>query len=1224
MSLLRVTQFLTAEGKVQVELTNTSGRSQRAASLDPSEPPQQSRNKGHRARHVPDRDDPCSLIVSLRASHPQFFYHRGLQHKQLFSSRSVASPLRGSPSGSAAIAGASGSRGSNNTHQRGSSSLWGLKAVDPVIQDVSQETWRSLGFLPVASPAAETVNAAAPQASSPLLRQSNNKGGDDDRPLLVREELADCVLLPGERRTFLLEVDTPSVLERLMAPVPRKKVLMTSTVLSQPENTTRRGSWRPLSSQGSATAHAGGNDDETDASFRRARGVTGEFHQDRHGTSDTDESSSVLPLTARRPGGKDAGAASRNEQRRQGPDYRGRGLPQSPSGRSSSGENSDGSMRSFTPSAQLNQRRQLSRQRTLPWGPDDEGDRKGGAVDQAPPGNSRHNRRPVGKRDISNTEDDDEHSASQQPLSIMRESLATRESLDARLPAATATGVPRPAPSGSAARNSRLGSRDYTVPTSTNSTAASVLVPSNANREDSGRLSVPPSVGTAGSGATPSLCNGEADKTADLVYGDKPLAQPWFPPVSSSQRPTFYVYYAPLGDEDKCVDEARQWLLKEQQAYYLWLDKLVRIIADLERRREQGWTQTRDNAVQSPHQPLGARRVLPPILGELVRWRTDGGGGGTAIDMMAPSPITAAAFQYYYGSISLKVVHRPLSQVSIGGSSAHYSWVIGGNSNGRAGGGRVNKEVVVELPPSFAATRRNWVSKKARKMFKGERQGAGTVVLPLRVQPQSAMQPPPKPFTNDAPSVSVISATQSTLSSSRASQEMRGFSEKPEPQYGSNATDAPSSRQQLRWLRSNNPLTSPQQHTMENSSELGDYRGSSTPMSGSQRVETGGVRPHFKAGCGLALLEDSALNLPPPSRNSLADGTLALPPKNDNTGTLLDLKQGLLVPGSSKVGRTETLDPAAAEMAAMASPSSRWSSLSSIYHQMHRKFSDTPVQPQPRLESLPPAGGMAFAENHIPSSSSSSAEAGDNGTTSHDAAQPNCSSSLHLSSGAPDNARSPEDSTSVTDASGAVSGVGRYGNTSSNGGRKMFSLPNLQGAATDGALTTTSPPGSFGAQIFQSLLGFGGSPKPDAGEEGNAPSRTRDISSAPPQTLAYRRSSTGAVSTGSFLMRRQERLSRIADQSMMAGCQVKIVMQQLTATAADLVQQHGPPAMNGVMSLMTFLKDIVFTPENVNAMQVVVTPMLMGCSFLVIAYLLLFSGEGGGDALSPMDTGGLL
>ncbi|KAG5482864.1 hypothetical protein LSCM1_06896 [Leishmania martiniquensis] len=1130
MSLLRVTQFLTADGKVQIDVTNISGRPQLPPTQEPPEQPQQrpSSKPGDSSFRVPDRDEPCSLIVSLRSSQPHLFYYRGQSSKQLLPSASAASPLPAPPPGNTASAGGGGSRGNKSNHQRGLSSLWGLEVIDPVIADVSRQSWRDCGFAPVK------------ESASSALDKGTGGGVGDDRPLLVREELADCVLLPGERRTFLLEVDAPSVLKQFMGPPAQKNAQMASAASSRRGSAAAQDQWLSLPGRGPTTPSS--NDSKTTSSYQqpataqtsvsgddahpsfgaRARVGTAVFQPDWCESVLTDKPASPLPQAV----SKDA-ETSRDDR----------------------GEKAVSAERSTVMRA--------TRQRTLPGNPGDEGG-------------------------MSDVEDSDVHSLTRQPLSIVRESTTTHGSLDAtRL---TATSVPSAldlAPSGSAAFNSRLSSRDFAMSTAIDSATASAPLSRRASREGLRKLN-----------------------TRGYVGG--------LPPVSASQRPTFFLYYAPLGDENKCVDQARKWLLKEQHAYCLWIERLVRFVVDLERRRERGWLQTLDHSVQSPSRPLGARRVLPPTLGELVRWRADGGGRSAVMDAMTPSPITAAALQYYYGDISPQNVARPaLLQRGIGGS---------GTNNSDNTGDRSEKSAV-ELPPPFASTRRNQVSKKARKMFKEARHGAGTVVLPLRAQPHSAVQPPAKPIAGDVRWANASAAVQPLPSP--GSSEMRGVSSRvSEPPYGSGAANVPSPRQQPGVQRSYNAIISPQECTMENSSELGEYRGSITPTSEARRAEAGHERPYLKSGCGLALLEDPTTGPSTSSRNSIGDGvTVMVPFTSEYLGPMADLKQSFLASGSSKVGRTETLDPASAEMAATGLLGSRWSSFNGMYYQMQRGRSDSPLQSRPRLPSFPSNGDIASPDSN--NQSSASAVASGIASASRGAAQLSVSNTSQLSSAARGNAPSTN---TPTRASEVETPGGRPGETSSNSGQTVLPQDGPSGAVEDGPSSSNAPSGSFVSQFIQSFYGSGGNVKSDVDNEGNTSFYRRDISSAPPQMLVYRPRNGPSGGTSSFTVsnssgtsgnspnRRRERLIRIAEQSMVAGGQAKVVVQQAAVTAANLLQQHGPPAMSGLMGLMSLLKDTVFTPENVNVMQMVVTPMVMACSVIVMAYLLILGGEGYGDS----------
>ncbi|GET87247.1 hypothetical protein, conserved [Leishmania tarentolae] len=1201
MSLLRVTQFLTADGKVHIDVTNTSGRTPYPPPQSQPAPRQPSSSEGRPAEDILDRDEPCSLIVSLRSSHPHFFYYRGPPHKQPSPSTSVASQhLYAPPPEIPASAGVVDVWKNTSKHQRGSSSLWCSRVVDPVIEDVSRQAWRDLGFSPVAAPAAGAANAS--DAASSVLGNGSNGSGGDDRPLLVREELADCVLLPGERRTFLLEVDTPSVLQRLMEPLVRRTTQVASAPSLRGNSSVQdscpgkalRGSTALLSDHSRSTgnkprqrsAHVHSKEDDTDTPLSKSMLPSPEVsHLSRHGSSSTagKPSATFFPATSRTTAKvpkSSLGGRQQQQQQKQVHSKRGKGPLQS-SGSRNSDESGDCDIRSYNSAAKPHKAPRPRGQQTHPLGMGGKGDGKGKAADQAAHRNDGRHRRQDRERSMKAT-DYDARSLSPQPLSIVKET-GTSESLETScLSVVTSSSAHRPWPSDGTTPDSRRANRDLAGPTL--STTA---------------------VSTPGGGATHRHDDGDGNEAANRTHGNNDGTPHWLTPASTSRRPTFYIYYAPLGDENKCVDRARKWLLKEQHAYRLWLDKLVRLVIDLERQREQGWIQTSDHAVRSPHRPLGTRRVLPPILGELVRWRADGGGSDAVLDVMAPSPITAATFQHYYGSLPLqKSRHQPPSQLSVRGNNMAHSLA---SVSSKVGSGH-EKEAIMVLPPSFAATRRNRVSAKAQKMFKEERHGAGTVVLPLRVKPQSTTEPSLTCLVgNIGTARSATAAHRKSPSSSQASDETRNLSRKSARPPYSRVWTATTSSSQLRPYR----VTSPQQHTMENSSELGDYRSISPLACESPFTERGYEHPHFKSGCGLALLEDSAATLPTVSRNSFPDGVSALPSQTDNSATLMDSKQNFYDPNSFKINRTETLDPVAAEMAAADLPTSRWLSFNSICNYMHRVPSDTLLQQRRQLlPSFSSTGDMASPDSQI-LGSSSSAKALGTASTFQSTTRMSCNNSPPPSNAAPGYTRTADDSSAV---SSTVTALG--GSESASGILKKFTQAETQGTVTDGALTATAPAGSFASQLIQSFCGYGGSAKCEVDEEVNSAYRF------PNSTVSSNNSFTERLFSSSFPMHSQERLNRMADQSIAAGSQVKVAVQQLTSVMSDLLQQHGPPAMSGFMSLLDFLKDTVFTPTNVNLMQMVVTPMVMTFSVLVIVYL-IFCNDDGSDVFSLVDGRGL-
>ncbi|KAK7198693.1 hypothetical protein NESM_000833100 [Novymonas esmeraldas] len=1224
MPLVQVVQFLTVEGKVQIDITNTSGRAARApdpalhsrtnTSFGPEDPSPQQQQQQQRPDDLLDRDEPCSLIVSLRASHPQFFYYRGPQQKPYAPAITVTSPLR-APAGHAGATVAGGDAGhlDAHKHQRGPSTLWGQEVVDPTIEDVARQSWRDYGFLPLADAAA--LRGTANTRTSAAAHRHNAVGhsdadGGDDRPLLVREALADCVLLPGERRTFLLEVDTPAVLARLTAPLSQQRsrpsgaspsrgvsdlrtgALSARSQLSRHPTTSAAAAGRRRGSSSSG-GNSGSHQDDTIVSFsERTRGVTDVFHPDVHESRSTGRPSPALSTTV---SPADKRGLNSRAGRRSGDALRSgsRNSSDISSGGSDVGTGADTST--------------YPRRWSLPFTADGQDgahkDRR--EAGRSPAGNTRRTRLWTDweGRDTAGFDDDDDDdrpAPSRQPLSIVRDSTSTRGSLEAPRPSITAAAAPAALGAGGApmqragGRESRVSSHDYTVPTSTSSTADSTPLAARGARAGGD--------GQDGHG-TPG----------------------WSSPTSAPQRIMFYVYFAPLGDEDKCVNAARKWLQKERHAYHVWLDSMVRTVVDLERKRERGWVRRGNNTVASPDPPLGARRVLPPVLGELVRWRGDGGDSGAAADAMTPSPTTAAAFHLYYRAIQpLNVVRRSLSRLS----------AVNGAREAESRSGREREAAVVEPPPSFAMTRRNRVSKKARKMFNDVRHGAGTVVLPMRVHPQSATNTVTAGGRAAATSAAIrgsaagsslfdrANAPPSSSAGASAAASVHPPSHSPhvsEPQRGAEAASAAAA------------AAAQQQRTcsLEPSFEwAGDERGHSTPTSESRGgADPGRARQRLKSGRGLALLEDSVSSPPTPSRNSLVDGAAAAPLlRSDARGTSSESYLTRHLPSSAgKARRTETLDPAAAERAAIGMSASSASSVLGHYHSSFRERSDSPVRSRPGLTAFLAATDAASPEEPPLFSSSSGGAMGSRGAARHSSVLLGGSASSNLPA-----ALSPDDAAGAATTAAAA-------------------VPPPAAAAVRSESLSDGAAGSFVAQLLQSFCARRSGSGSAADEDGSASPHVRDISSAPPQALTYRRrhtisgptmmnhsffrhvvpsSSSATNGSGSFAARGQENLMWIADQSRVAGGQVKVAARQLSATAAvayttasDLVQQHGPSAVGGLASAVNLLKDVVFTRDNVQMLQAVVTPMVMVCSVVVILYLLL--ARGGGDTFATLDGGGL-
>lgn len=46
-------------------------------------------------------------------------------------------------------------------------------------------------------------------------------------------------------------------------------------------------------------------------------------------------------------------------------------------------------------------------------------------------------------------------------------------------------------------------------------------------------------------------------------------------------QPSIYIYYERLGDDDKCVDAARKWLINERSSYAAWQNMYIKAIVRL-------------------------------------------------------------------------------------------------------------------------------------------------------------------------------------------------------------------------------------------------------------------------------------------------------------------------------------------------------------------------------------------------------------------------------------------------------------------------------------------------------------------------------------------------------------------------------------------------------------------------------------------------------------------
>jgi hypothetical protein len=1118
MPRISVTQLITREGKIQIDVTNTSGRApplsrEHSASTDAAD----------RVNAVQDHGAPCSLVVSLRSSHPQFFFYRGPQPKSVTSSV-VTSPLR------LLDGNGSGAGGTGRHHRRSGSALWGNAVVDPTILEVSQQTWKEHNFLPVAPDTSSSQRRSGSDATNtadndhavttPLPPPGNAAvtANSDSRPLLVREEMADCVLLPGERRTFFMEVSNPSVLARLVAQkaVPAKagNVWLQPHQLVQKDNVVGGGAAGASNSRLPPVTHlANGSEGDDDNPNALLRDVTDVFlvEGSSQGFPGNPSATTTSPAEA-------AGSLAHNGNDAYPP------YPPPPY--------MSGSVQSDGTSA------------TLPVFGKATSDRRNN-------GHTQQNGRSGDSLWDGERTDTDEYanSPSRQPLSIVGDSPTTHSS-----------SLPNVHPHQqrmTGGQDSLRSSRDYVVPPLSRSASETTF-------SNGGGQSPPPSSAARREGA---------------AVG--PASHPYTPPPLS-QRPVFYVYYRPLGNENKCVDHARKWIMKEQHTYRDWRESLVKTIVEHERKREHVWTVTEAQTTLPPQPRLEMRRILPPVLGELVRWRSDDGSSGCDSDAMRPSPITVSAFHYYFARLP-------------GGAGSNRS-SINRLSPSSSSSNTGTRHGAPEVPPSFAATRSNRVSKKAKKMFTEDRQGAGTVVMPLRVPTDTNSQISISPSLRRNSGTTPVKVPSSTAAGGGVTPPS---SPQPPPQQQFQ-------QQQQRGASQSSvngiPLTPARilSHT-DDDEETDYYRGSSTP-SESHTQDDYVRRPRLHTGRGLALLDDSVTG--PLSPSAYASSDAAAASSGDYPSSAADMKQCLLAPScsGSRWSRTETLDPEAAELAARSPPPLHDSTLLSSSDTRHG------------LPSFP-----STLENFRLGLGSGDRGSGAAGSTNADlVATPFSSATRQLGK-----------SNSSTCLAGQLS----EDISAAHANEATVRLREAEAEAEG------SHPGSFVAHLLHSFCGRRDTKPENASnlDGDGVPPHTRDISSAPPQRVTYRRltgvgntsltsSMAGELgsssSSASFPASHQQQLCRLLDRSKEAKGQMVAAAMQLTEKAravavqvVDLLQQHGPTAVECLMTVLNFIEDNVFTPQNVKMMETVISPMVIIFAAIALLYLLL---GGGGDGAFPL------
>ncbi|KPI88390.1 hypothetical protein ABL78_2509 [Leptomonas seymouri] len=1119
MSRVSVAQFITEDGKIQIDVTNTSGHAQSLS----REPTAYDGDANHLST-VRDHDEPCSLIVSLRSSHPQFFFLRSPQ-RRLSVTPTHASSLLLLDRSSGAADGVGGRQ-----HRHSGSALWKHEVVDTAILDVSRQTWRECGFPPV-----------APDTDSSSSKSKGHRGGDsanhrdghtgaaplsapeasaaatvhsDSRPLLVREEVADCVLLPGERRVFCIEVNDPSVLSRLVAP--KKPPKVGDRRLQQNSLASCSGTWgggtaanEKQDGKGSrasavekrlrpATPYPNGSDGEDAASSVPQRELTEVFHVDKVHAFPTYRNSGAVPASA---------GALHNDN------VRCESTPRTPNGCN----------------------------KTLPWIVN--GKKQGGhAPHQSSDGDAT---------DI----DECDCPSSRKPLSIVKDSSPTPASVDTA--GDPSHGQPQQ-------QQQRAAGSPPPISFNGNASLDSTAHSSNKSQRSNNNSGESTLLSRAGGSNT----NGEPSSNEASRDYAHPLP---------SQRPIFYVYYHPLGDENKCVDRARKWIAKEQHIYHEWRESLMKTIVGHERRRESAWSVTEDLRVLPPQPRLEARRILPPALGEPVRWRNDDGSNSVGgIDVMELSPVTLAALHYYFGGLDTS------------GSASH---LHSSSDSSKRGSTLSRRHSTIEAPPSFAATRTNLVSRKAKRMFKGDRQGAGTVVMPLRI-PSETEQRPSTSSGLQRHTTAHRGATAIKVAPPRTTGEPHA-SRSPPPQQRQGNTSQCSVYSESSPNITLRPRRSAQTCADAQLSHVGDEDDTCLCAGGAVR-DTALRRPRFRAGLGLALLDDSGIGSP----QSGYCASEALRSPCDVSISVGDAAADALVAVKTggRVGRTETLNPEAAEIAARnTSPSRDSSALTS------------PRDTRPSLPCF-----LSLPDCNRPASARLGEKPGAVATGAERVSTSRFVKAKRQDGNSPVNYFSAQLSEDITPPTTAADKEAEANNS-----------------------------GSFVARVIQSFCGKreGKVDNPSILDGDGTPPHVRDISSAPPQSVTYHRrngpgnasfSNTSFLNSSSAATSHQRQLGSFLGHSKVAKARVLVQALQLTEKAcaaavqiADLLQQHGPTALQGIVMLLTFFKDNVFTPENVRMMETTITPAVLAFAVLALLYLLFFGSGGADEALPPLYSGSL-
>lgn len=1038
MSMISVHQSITADGNIQIDITNVSGR-RRAEGV-------MRRCSGMSGISCMDEEEECSLIISLRSTQPQLFFYlapqnRGgisttdslappqqqqqPQHQQQQSAMAVGGISRLSAFTVPSHRSSSGGIDVSNSGIGASPAALGSE-ISSSVAEASHQTWQGCGLPPVGtidatvsdavsnrSDTSDTIQYKRSCSSTSLQhREAMLINRRDSRPILIREALPDCILLPGERRIFVLLVSHPH--------------LLWSTRNGGPPST------------------ASSEEDDGDVETLRQ-------HHFQH--------------RRRLPTGPLLGSSASVSELEHTTIYH--------------GANSSSILR------------QQQKSRLMD--------------------SSRLNR---GGNSISSRSSNSALETSTKPLSIIRDTSSPSH--------------PRHQ------LQHFSGSR-----TSLNST--------DLHQQSSGCTSV----GDTNSSTTGDRSRNAAVTDALFMSSTRPSGYTPSGLAMKSVLPTLYIYYAPLGDDNKCVDRARKWLRKEEKAYDVWRDSTVSAVVELEKQREQQWPQAVDGRVMPPQPLLQSRRILAPALGESVRWRP---GGEDAEAQLQPSPITAAAYRYYFpAALGAPRLRAPFSLSS--------------------------KASTATVPPSFASTRQHLQSLKAKRIFKDDRKGGGTVMVLLRRRRRRR---------SSMPAVASILHEQDHRSSTfyfpgpaAFNQSSGGDPLSPQQQHQSSSHSHRN--------RNHNPAEVDAAKSVKVSKTAGQSQGggssSSNPNnSGSiiavmstdtSRAMPASLHQRMRSGRGLALLEDSMSFMKSPR-----DATDAATKVSSSVMSSCDYLSGRVDPPLMLADDETFFPPSLASAAHVSGESKTFSPQQSgsfrsdgVRDRAREEWNEAPRPAA--LQSSFRVGNVAAMENGSPLTQRPNPP--------RESAAGGLVSQL-LTSFAQKCGKGDGDASIRGASDGGVDDSGEEAKEESCASPRRH-------------LISSAPPQTLSYQRRKGVTN-GASSATDHRRGGNL------------QALRQR----ARVAPGAF--EGVVPMEWLADRSKRATGRLAKASQQLATSTLSastavmgVIHEQTPTVLDGLSTGLSFVQDVILTPHNVDLLQSTMTPLILLSSLCIFLYL-LFSGQG--------------